>query len=81
VRMRDDDLYDLDRPPAELGHLYTYNYPARKWSAHRITKLTKRRIFVLTEGGRQCSFDRAKVEARGHAQSGRRANAWPTVRR
>jgi hypothetical protein len=74
--MRYDDLYELDRPHAKLGHMYTYNYLARKWSAHRITKLTKRRIFILTEGGRQCSFDRAKVEARGHARSGRGANAW-----
>jgi hypothetical protein len=73
--MRDDDLYDLDNSCAELGHMYTYNYVARKWSAHRITKLTKRRIFVLTEGGRQCSFDSAKVEARGDARSGRGANA------
>ena len=74
--MRNDNLYDLDSSCAELGHMYTYNYLARKWSAHRITKLTKRRIFVLAEGGRQCSFDRAKVEARGHARSGRGANDY-----
>jgi len=69
--MRDDDLYDLDSSCAELCHMYTYNYLARKWSPHRITKITKRRIFVLTEGGWKCSFDRAKVEANGYARSGK----------
>jgi hypothetical protein len=51
--------------------MFTYNYLARKWSPHRITKITKRRIFVLTEGGWNCSFDRAKVEANGYARSGK----------
>jgi hypothetical protein len=37
------------------------------WEEHRITKITKKRIFVADEGDRQYSFDRAKAEAEGSA--------------
>src|SRR6516165_320845 len=68
---------------ADLGYMYTWddwsddwvlNPP--HWSAHRITKITKKRIFVHDEGERQLSFDRATVERDGFvANCGDRSGA------
>jgi hypothetical protein len=67
---------------ADLGYIYSWddwsddwvlNPP--HWSAHRITKITKKRIFVHDKGERQLSFDRATVERDGYILHGRQSTA------
>jgi hypothetical protein len=54
---------------ADLGYMYTWDiyedWDGRikdHWSKQRITKITKKCIFVHDEGRRQYRFDRAEVE-------------------
>jgi hypothetical protein len=70
------------RAQADLGYMYTWDdwsddwvlNPAH-WSSHRITKITKKRIFVHDKGERQLSFDRATVERDGYILHGRQSTA------
>lgn len=50
----------------ELGFIYGWS----RWRPHRITKITKKRIFILDDYDRQRSLDREKLEKDGRVWSG-----------
>jgi hypothetical protein len=60
---------------ADLGYMYTQSEGEMtwgEWTEHRITMITKKRIFIAScdFGNSQYSFDRAEVEAKGYAFGG-----------